>query len=223
MNKLVLVFLVLGFHPLSNAAQSPAVLYPSNYPSHEVNSLPESGWVALHRKNGTWLLSPAQVSTSPSVDEAIAISSSVPETKLLLRARGLKPGPVQVVGGEVKVEANTNRPLDEITCTGRAGCRERLRLGNNEEYELETLAVPGERHRLVFRVGKSKDRSQILIKEVGNYPWHLMLAGDLDGDGKLDLILRSDSACHGDQPLFLSSQTNSNELVHLVNPGSACL
>jgi hypothetical protein len=76
---------------------------------------------------------------------------------------------------------------------------------------------------------KSTDKSTLILSSRGqsqiidatlpptfDYGWSLLWAGDLDGDGRLDLIIHYADNVFGSMQLLLSSRSNPGELVHNV-------
>lgn len=199
-----------------------SVLYVGNYIGDpELGT--EKDWFALHLSKGDWLLSPTTISRKTTgADGGIPeteYSSSVPGTRILLRANGLKLGKVVVTGGNILARGLIT------TCTRRPGCIEQLKLGDRQ-YKLKTIHLPNDkknletRVRLVLVLSGKKNIKQILIDEYTNYTvdlrWHLVLAGDLDGDGKIDLIANTKVGETGRDMLFLSSHAKKNGLVGLA-------
>jgi hypothetical protein len=64
-----------------------------------------------------------------------------------------------------------------------------------------------------------RGQSQIIdatLRPTFDYGWSLLWAGDLDGDGRLDLIIQYADNVFGSMQLLLSSRSNPGELVHSV-------
>ena len=93
-------------------------------------------------------------------------------------------------------------------------------LGDGKPLEVgdATLVTTGSgsAHQLVLTQGA---RTQVLYQDADGDTdgWQLRWAGDLDGDGKLDLILAADHHYNlTTTRLFLSTQAKKGELVHEV-------
>ncbi|MGV3622534.1 MAG: FG-GAP repeat protein [Archangium sp.] len=83
-----------------------------------------------------------------------------------------------------------------------------------EGFTLEAVKA-GQKHRVVLREG---DQSQTLYESDGDLDaWAFHWAGDLDGDGKPDLLISADAHYNvSTKRLFLSTAAKQGELVHEV-------
>lgn len=91
------------------------------------------------------------------------------------------------------------------------------------EYAIEVREAPhdqdgctgcSETHQAVIL--KAKDREQILMRKVNTAYLHVNWAGDLDGDGHLDLLLSTGFAHGGTVILFLSKASAAGAFVREV-------
>lgn len=111
--------------------------------------------------------------------------------------RGLEPGPVSPLRLPEETWLGSGRPL----VLGEA------QLLRESEGEL---------HRLVLATGPTRQR--LYDQDGGELEsWSLAWAGDLDGDGRLDLVLKADRSGNiTTWRLFLSSRAGPGELIHEV-------
>lgn len=223
----IAIFLVVKANGSQKNITHNSILYLSNYLG--IDPIPDAngGWLALHRPQGIWTLAPTtpqKKGTALDTDLPVfEISSPIPNTFLFVRAKGLKAGKVEVVGGRVIDKANKSYIT---TCTNIPGCVDKLKLGTSH-YELATEALKKDKNkhgeirvRLILVKKREKNSKQILIDEYTNYivdlRWQLRLAGDLDRDGKMDLIIRTAIGETGKYMLYLSTHAKKNELVGLA-------
>jgi uncharacterized protein YneR len=175
-------------------------------------------------------LKPAADPTAPAGEKqmtGVSISVDQPGKPvfLLKGAAMLKPGPASTIyrGGEAKEH--------ELVNTENLASRKprQLKLGD-QEYQLkvlvrkarsvETLSPDCVELKLALVFGK---QTQVLSTEQDVDPvnsprtWKLLWAGDVDGDGKLDLYVNLSSDGVGDEmKLFLSSQAKPGQVVKEV-------
>ncbi len=111
------------------------------------------------------------------------------------------------------------RPLPRAVVGNARGPRITLRFGE-QRYVITDhkrgVESEGIKHRVVIR-SSSGGRKQVLFNEEGERDPEIVWAGDLDGDGKLDLLINV--PCHEsatDVRLFLSTAAKGDALVGQV-------
>lgn len=175
----------------SAMAQEPAVLLPGNYT--EVVQVQEGDWLALRCDDqGVCSLEPTQVQLTQSQGRSAVRA----EGGALALLQGLPAGPVSA-------EFTTPQPLPRYTSV-KLGAGTRLVADGGENYRI-MLSYMGEAQP-VLTLSTTKGRTP-----------GVRFAGDLDGDGKLDLILDSSgdkgqAAC----VLLLSSAAPEGALIAQV-------
>ena len=219
----ITIVLALASSNLWKNIQKSSVVTSGRYLGDDPVPDPGGKWFALHYSKSGWQLSSAKVikviigkyTDLPEYD----IKSSVKNTEILLRDMGLKPGKINIIGGSILGSKY-------ITCIRTPSCVEKYTY-KSMNYELITKAIKKDKNRhgeikvqlTLVQYGKQK-KKQILIDEYTNYiidlNWHLKLAGDLDHDGKIDLIIQTIEGESGKNMLFLSSHAKKNELVGLA-------
>jgi|GEM_PF-1745319 len=111
----------------------------------------------------------------------------------LVYARGLTPKPVTTCFDRSETGSFFEQNPILLTCDARA-------------YRVEVIGLKGAMARLEFSSG---DVKQTLKRwKVGDGAAELVFAGDLDGDGKVDLLVD-----HGDLGLYLSTLAKAGTLV----------
>jgi hypothetical protein len=191
-------------------------------------------WLGLYVTDGGSSLIESKITTKPIFDpedkkqmigKNIGVDNPVKPVFLVKGATMLKPGPAPTIyqGGEAKEH--------ELVNTENLASRKsrQLKLGD-QDYQLkvlmrkartiETLSPDCVELKLALVFGK---QTQILsiAEDVDpvNSPrtWKLLWAGDVDGDGKLDLYVDLSTDGIGEEKkLFLSSQAKPGQLVKEV-------
>jgi hypothetical protein len=212
-----IVIAAVGLQGKGHKASLPTLLYGSEFHGDEVPLNVGAGWMALTCHDNECALSPAQVCArrvhdvivdeDEKVDTGVAISSSVADPVFLVRNVKLKTGKVAVAfRGEFQLGLSSfAKPL-------RLGREEYVllpespRRGDDEDFPRGyTLTLhKGNKHQVIFSLpeGGSDSRAELL--------W----AGDIDGDGKLDLLINASDHYNVEHwRLWLSSYAKPGELV----------
>ncbi len=208
----MLKFIILASLLLSQNAQpqsSPdswALLVPNTYHGDEAPTKPGTGWLALVAVGGIWRLEPTVVKATRIVDEivdedgqktGIKISSGYPNTLVLLRMPGIQAGKVDTPAIRFKDnprELTTTTPATKISFKG-------------EEYFVQVS-----RKRIYLKKGENKTQLFDLSADDENSA-SLLWAGDLDGDGKLDLLFLYGGQNSSGICLYLSKNAPQGALV----------
>jgi hypothetical protein len=198
--------LALWLLPLAAAAAEPPpvldwpLLIPGSYHAGEAPIRPGIGWLALTPVGGVWRLEPvivrARAVHDPVLDAddqrtGIEISASHPEAIALLRLPGLRAGKVDTPALKFKDEY---RPI-------AVGDPPLTLVFKDKSYRL--VAEPD---RILLQHG-ALSTPLADLQPAGpdrDSATELFWAGDLDGDGRLDLLLRETGANHARVCLFLS-------------------
>lgn len=201
---------------MSASAQPPSarwqLLDHGTYHGNEAPSAPGTGWLALTAVGGVWRLEPTVVRATQVHDvvldeedqkTGLEISSNYSDSLALLRLPGLKAGKVDTPNMKFKGTPRTistgDRPLrlsfkgDDYVITA---------------VDSEIYLQSGEQKTLLPNLsagGSESDDSTSLL-------W----AGDLDGDGKLDLLFAYSGYNNGGICLYMSVGAGNAALVKQV-------
>lgn len=188
------------------------LLMPGSYHGDEAPSKPGTGWLALTSVGGVWRLEPAIVRATRVYDAVldaegqktgIDISSSYGDAIALLRFSGIKAG---------KVDTPAMRFKDNPRYISPEGGPLKIQF-KGQEYAIEakTSGIYLRKGAVMTLLpdlsagGPESDDSASLL-------W----AGDLDGDGKLDLLFAYSGYNNGGACLYLSANAGENALVQKV-------
>jgi hypothetical protein len=169
-------------------------------------TVPKTGWIALYDD----ALREASIAVRPDDvgDQKMVSVESDPGGALLMLhgVPGITAGPVE--RARFASDSDLNKPGDRIA----------LRLGSTQ-YRI-TLNAEGELLKDARVVLESGDRKQTLfsLDGTGDEPhFEVLWAGDLDRDGKLDLVMTmSGKYSYYPRSIFLSSAAAPGELLHEV-------
>ena len=162
-------------------------------------------WLALARRGGQWRLSATQVKSEalPDMESGFsAISSSAIKPLVLLRHPGLTAGPVRY-HSIVKAALPANLPS-------------RLQTGfNHHLYQFKIQ--PADEHGaypliMLHSEGRLSQLGFMSIDKFDEIENHLLWAGDLDRDGRLDLITESGGMHGASVCVYLSGDARGQEV-----------
>ncbi len=154
-----------------------------------------------------------EIVDAPDARTGEAVSSTVAGTRMLLRGAGLRPGAVATAWQGDEPARISEAPIDlrlgdaayrlALRCAlPGAPCRVELETGTHRQALLELAAT------------RNEDGSLMLGDDASPA---LLFAGDIDRDGRLDLILDATDHYNLSRPtLYLSTQAADGELVHRV-------
>lgn len=156
---------------------------------------PSKGWLALIVKDGHWELSPSMVSL-----ENESVSSDQPKALALLHHRTLKPGKAD----SLNMKFSGNRKLNISRDTRPNFYRLNFK---GQEYRLEITKAG----MVVLNYG-----AIYTTLDVDRDDASIVWAGDLDKDGRLDLIVGTGTEKNTYFCLYLSGAAGENNLMQKV-------
>lgn len=185
-------------------------LMPNQYHSNEAPTEPGTGWLALVTAGGVWRLEPTEVRATRVVDPVvdgeegqktgIQISSDHETALTLLRIPGIKPGKVDPP--DMKFKSNPR----EISIAGGP-----LKISfKGADYVIEPTKAG---------IFLKKGTRQMLLAELpqenseNTNAASLLWAGDLDGDGQIDLLFSYSGENKFGACLYLSAGASKDALV----------
>lgn len=184
------------------------LLIAGTYHDGEAPARPGTGWLALVSVGGVWRLEPAMVWSTRVYDglldaegqkTGISITSNYADALALLRFPDIQSGKVDTPNLKFK---DNPRPLTNTMP---------LKLFfKGEDYAIEAKSAD-----VFLRNGKTKTLLPGLTvrSPAGEDSASLLWAGDLDGDGKLDLLFAYTGYNNGGVCLYLSANAGEGALV----------
>jgi len=200
------------------------LLEVGEFHAEEVEANTGEKWLGLHISDGKSMLLGYQLTVEAVHDVVVdepdqktgkKVSVDLPlQPILLIDAQGLSAGPVETVfrgSNEKALEAAS--PL--ILKLGDTTYELKV-IGSEDGGKCSEGGLPTDAHLVLT----SRESTQVLytLDECGNDPaWHLLWAGDLDKDGKLDLYVSVNQHYNvAEKKLFLSSVVGEGRLVEQV-------
>ena len=185
-------------------------LLPGDYHGDEAPTHAGAGWLALAPAGKRWELFAADASSTRIVDEiidgpgqrsGIRIASSRPDTLALLRFAYLKAGPVETAAIKITEDGIPIEPGKAIAIDFK-GAAYRIEVVRKQAY--------------LVKDGARTPLKDLTVNPEGEDGGRLSWAGDLDGDGELDLLVSYFTSNGGGACLYLSSQKAAGMLVKQV-------
>lgn len=205
---LVGLFLCINVHAQSTQ-QVWQLLIPNAYHSYEAPAEPGTGWLALVPVGSGWSLESAVVRSTrvidPVMDEeggktGIKITSNRDEAIALIRLPGIKAGRVDTPNMKFRAKPR-------LISSGDSPLKVLL---NHDEYVIQPAGA-----QIQLRIGKDETILADLAAREGDDSdsASLIWAGDLDRDGKLDLLFSYERYNAFGSCLYLSSIAGEGEVV----------
>lgn len=198
--KSILTLLVLIYTPSAYTHDTEAVfsiLSPGKYQAADLDvfDFPAKGWLALIVQDGHWELTPTSVSLNNET-----VSSDHPKALALLHHRSLKPGKADALNMKFSGARKLNISKDSQPNFFRLNFK-------GQDYRLEITPAG----MLVLKFGAiyttlDSDRDDATI----------VWAGDLDRDGRLDLIVGTGTDKNTRFCLFLSGSEGEHSLMKKI-------
>ncbi len=228
MLSLLLAFALPGAHALQP---------PGNFHQGEAVARHGERWLALRVQADDGRLETTRVRVRKVFDEIVdaegqatgsEVGSDKTDVVTYLRGPGLHAGPV----AQARIE-NTADGRDPIAQTLHLGDRH-YRLATRCDAAADSAVdgplvcaidlIEGERRQVLVQMsGHRNEGNAVMGLSLGDDASpHLMFAGDLDRDGRLDLIFNATDHYNVSRPvLFLSGAAEGDELLHAVAEYSA--
>lgn len=183
-----------------------SILQPGGYETSDldISALPHDGWLALVKHGDHWELVRTKVDLDPEIH-----SSSQPKALVFLHARRLSVGKVRTL----EMQLPDGVDAAETAADGK------------RKNQLE-MRFDAQRYRLILSAQGSDAGSNLVLDDGHTHTLldtdtdsaQLMWAGDLDHDGRLDLIISTDheDGRSADTCLYLSSAAGKHQIVKKV-------
>lgn len=202
------------------------ILLPRSYRTYEVNpaaSLTDK-WIDLYENNGEYYLAKADFKIEKGFDECSgdSLQSIIPKNKTIvfMDYPGLKLGKIK----SLKIVKHKVWPKEKVTYTfnginyvlraeGKVLSEDKTDSDNDEDKVFKNVA----NYKLYLTANNGVEKL-ILAQESFNDTFVVLLfAGDIDGDGKLDLIFSANRDYEEERViLFLSSKATQDEAIKKV-------
>jgi hypothetical protein len=211
MRKNLLLVLLMFFSPAQaqSSQEHWRLLISGDYHGDEAPTKPGIGWLALIPLGGVWRLEPALVRAKPVFDvvldakgqtTGIQITSNRADAIALLRFQNVKPG-------KVDTPSMTFKDTPRSVSSGDPPLR--------IPFKGEQYLIQADKGRVYLHLRQSKAQLPDLLAADGDNEnsASLLWAGDLDGDGRLDLLFAYNGNNRAGVCLYLSAAAAEGELV----------
>lgn len=203
------------------------ILLPRSYRTYEnendASALNEK-WMELYEENGQYYIGKANFTIEKDFDECSGDSllSIIPKNKTLIYINNpeLKPGKIEYL----KIDKNKIWPKEKLIVTfnkqhytleGEGKVLSEFKVSSDDDKQEIFKNVKDYK---LYLTTESKAKATLLTQESFNDTFVVLLfAGDIDGDGKLDLIFGANRDYEEERViLFLSSKAKNNEAMQKV-------
>jgi hypothetical protein len=185
-----------------------------------------AGWLGLYERNAEWRLAHAAVEIVPrtlsEIDEDYVVhdvSSDPADAWMLLSGfPDLAPGPARTVGWRVDLSPSADDFRSSEVDIVLGEDRYTVRVESEEASRCDTVITLVERGREQLLFSPGSEHAAIPVDFGCDEPhFSILWAGDLDGDGRLDLLVTlSWKYSYHPRQLLLSSRAAADELVSLA-------
>lgn len=204
------------------------ILLPRSYRTYEnVNdaSVLNEKWLELYEENGEYYIGEAKFKIEKGFDECAGDSTQIisPENKTVLfidypelktgKVKSLKINKKRIWPGE-----KSTLKFDNMSYVLRAEGKVNSQYKVHTDDDKEEIFKVVEHYRLYLTVGNNSEHLILTESSFNDTFTELLFAGDIDGDGKLDLIFGSNRNYEEERViLFLSSKAAQGEAVKKVS------
>lgn len=208
---LLRALLALAALPVHAGPPKVQILGPGVYYRHEVPGDLSGTWMALAKAGNGWAVKPVRVQATPvtmagdrtgrasglrvqpqGLEEALLLVKGLP---------GMTEGPVMAADGEPARQ----EPIARQRSAGRF---------EGTPYELWSETLNGGKDYILRLEHAGKAQMLFLDRNCDECSWDLLWAGDLDRDGRLDLLLAASGEDNqGSLRLFVSTQAKEHQRV----------
>lgn len=221
-----ILLLVMALGAVAAPAQDVSILAPGSFHGEEVPDDAAGRWFGLVAEGGGATLQAVDVRVTPEVDvivdaagemtgRRVDVSPAIDPIVLLRGIPNLRVGAVPTSLHRISVLADTPRvtQLGARSYSFRLQCSDVQLVHGQRHQECGLLLSDGTRNQLLSTYTAYFEGDVRIWSSEQEAP-HILWAGDLDADGRLDLLLDTSNHYNIDEmQLYLSSQAREGELV----------
>lgn len=203
-----------------------SILLPRSYRTYEVNpaSSLTNKWIDLYEDNGEYYLAKADFKIEKGFDECSgdSLQSIIPKNKTIvfMDYPGLKLGKIQ----SLKINKHKVWPKEKVTYTfnginyvlraeGKVLSEDKTDSENDGDKVFKNVA----HYKLFLTAGNGAEKLLLSEESFNDTFVELLFAGDIDGDGKLDLVFSASRDYEEERViLFLSSKAKNDDVMKKV-------
>lgn len=203
-----------------------SILLPRSYRTYEVNpaSSLTNKWIDLYEDNGEYYLAKADFKIEKGFDECSgdSLQSIIPKNKTIvfMDYPGLKLGKIQ----SLKINKHKVWPKEKVTYTfnginyvlraeGKVLSEDKTDSENDGDKVFKNVA----HYKLFLAAGNGAEKLLLSEESFNDTFVELLFAGDIDGDGKLDLVFSASRDYEEERViLFLSSKAKNDDVMKKV-------
>lgn len=204
------------------------ILLPRSYRTYEGKNPASSltgNWIDLYEENGEYYLKKADFKIEKGFDECSgdSLKSIVPKNKTIvfMNYPELKSGKIK----SLKLDKNKVWPKEKLSFKfndidytlrgeGKVLSEEKRSTDNDKEEVFKKV----EHYKLYLSIGNKAERLLLAEESFDDTFIELLFAGDVDGDGKLDLIFSANRNYEEERIiLFLSSKAEKENVIKKVS------